>query len=214
MYEWLRELSQVAKNEYFLNLAKQGASDEDLAFVETTLGIKLPESYKAFLKIWNGGEILGSRIFSVDEILDYAQEWGFQPFNVELDITDERQRHYYSAKPAHHLIFRSFDFSPIVFCFDVSENQEKDYAICQYEEEAGLVRNLQPIFSNFEIMLMHDILYEVVEDPEFLVEDGSVVEECGEDLEEKCKFWQTKIKAIAKEKAIFLAPNFDLDSWT
>lgn len=214
MYEWLEELAKEAKNEYYLNLAKNAASDDDLHYLETTLGVSLPYTYKSFLKKWNGAEILGSRILSTDEVLDFAQEYGFSPFENEYEISDERRRHYYSAKPLHHLIFRTFDFSQIVYCFDTKPLSDSDYPVCQYEEDVPLEEILRPVYSNFEVMLIHDILYDVVCDPDFLVEDGSVVEENSEDLEKKCNYWKNRIKQTAKEKGLVLSPNFDLDSWT
>ncbi len=214
MYEWLEELAKDAKNEYYLNLAKKAASDDDLHYVETALGVSLPYAYKSFLKKWNGAEILGSRILSTDELLDFAQEFGFAPFESDVEISDERRRHYYSAKPLHHLIFRTYDFSPIVYCFDTRPLTDSEYPVCQYEEDSPLNDVLKPVFFSFEVMLIHDVLYEVVEDPDFLVEDGSVVEESGEVLEEKCLFWKAKIKQVAKEKGLILSPNFDVDSWT
>lgn len=197
-YDWLVELTRDVRNKYYLDLSPKGVSEEEIEHLESELGIKLPNSYRDFLKIWNGGEIRTSRVLSIEELLDYAKEWGFKKFDKKIKIADKRQRHYYSSRPAHQLIFRTFELSPVVFCLDTRCRQNEEYFIAQYDAEKGLEKHLKPIFPSFESMLIEEILQDVCTDAESFMDCDSVESVDWIALEKKSIYWEAQLQDLPR----------------
>jgi hypothetical protein len=197
-YDWLIALTQDVRNKYYLDLSPKGASQKEIAHLETELGVKLPDSYREFLKIWNGGEIRTSRILSVDELLDYAKEWGFEKFDTKIKIADKRQRHYYASRPAHQLIFRTFELSPVVFCLDTRYEQAGEYFIAQYDADENLEGHLKPIFPSFESMLIEEILQDICTDAESFLDWDNPENVDWIALEKKSIYWESQLQDLPR----------------
>ena len=197
-YDWLVALTQDVQNKYYLDLSPKGASQEEIEQLEAELGVKLPDSYREFLKIWNGGELRTSRILSVEELLDYAKEWGFTKFDTEIKIADKRQRHYYASRPAHHLIFRTFELSPVVFCLDTRDQQGGENFIAQYDAEEDLEGHLKPIFPSFESMLIKEILEDICTDAESFLDWDNPENVDWIALEKKSIYWEAQLQGLSR----------------
>lgn len=172
MYEWLAEIWQTVERiggQKILNLNSEGASKEEISVVEKFLKINLPPSYSQFLRRWNGAAISGSFILSTDQIIELADEYGFRPISEKVEKIEPASTHFYAQKPAHFLIFRTFDLGEDVQCFDTSRGANGEYPVCKYDAENDLEKNLKVRFPSFKALMMSEILD--------VVSDGAVYEE-------------------------------------
>lgn len=160
-FGWFTKLEQDTN---CLELNAPVATPELLTRAEAFIGVPLPESYKAFLQVYDGGDIVTSFLFSLQQLLQGVQVLGFKPYAGEIERVGNDYGIIYRAKPAHLLPFAQYSYSADLYCFDTRELIAGEYPICVFDHEVveleSLLRVRYPSFYTF-----------LLDKSRFLVED-------------------------------------------
>ena len=123
------------------NLYSVGASKEKIEGLERELSIKLPKSFKEFLKEFDGGEFLFGRVFCISP--DGA---GFMDFKLECEK-------FFSANPLMGLrsvIPFADDYGGNIYLFDCTRERHGEYPVVLYDHEYDQFQSLEKVADNFE----------------------------------------------------------------
>ena len=100
-------------------LGESGATEEEIAFAEQRIGVRLPPSYRAFLGVSNGFQDIGAFIYrllnaaEIDWFRVRNQDW-IDAYQVGPDVSPEE----HLANPKDYVRFRSAYLSS---CLQISE---------------------------------------------------------------------------------------------
>lgn len=157
MYSWIYKLKRYIENNLDQDFFNHPATESELCKLEDFLKVKLPDSYKAFLKICNGTKLSSMKVFSINEIINFHQEFGFEPFEGTLEFCKKNLeiKDYYSNKPMHFLVFARMD--SLNYCFDTRELIKQEYPICVYEFENQLDETLKVYSKGFDRFILSEI---------------------------------------------------------
>ena len=98
------------------NIFKGGASDRQIALAEKRLALAFPESYRDFLRCFNGGEFSFGRMYRISK--------GGAGF---FDLIEEMKRasEYFAPFRDRSLLLFGDDFSGNYFCFDLASGRKR-----------------------------------------------------------------------------------------
>ncbi|MDM8543020.1 SMI1/KNR4 family protein [Desulfococcaceae bacterium HSG9] len=211
MYDWLAEIYKLVEitdsGETYLQLNDVGASEKQIAEIKQKTGIDLPISYKQFLRRWDGGKLYSSTLLSSEQILEYAERCGFKSPNSDAGFHTSSDS-YYKDKPAHHLVFRTFDFGSDVYCLDSAiETAKGEFIVCKYDAEFELSDHLKMRYPSYEAMLMFDIYRDVVSEMYYVMEDyeETATQEEYAELESMFSASEEKLKMTLLERGADLS---------
>ncbi len=92
----------------------QGGADENqIAVLESKLGVKLPNSFKEFLKQYGGGVVVGDEILGIEDN-DATLETGVTVLNATLECRSDFDM-------PMHLIVVFFQYQELAWCLDSSK---------------------------------------------------------------------------------------------
>jgi len=157
MYDWIFKLKSYIEKELDTWFFNHPASDTELDRLEDYLQLKLPVSYREFLKICNGTDFSSPELFSTEEISNFHKEWGFKPWTGKLEFNYEegQMKNYYSDKPLHFLVFARMD--SLNYCFDTRELINGEYPICVFEPENKLKETLRVYSNSFDRFVLNEV---------------------------------------------------------
>ncbi len=98
------------------NLFKRGASERQIALVEKRLAVTFPESYRDFLRHFDGGEFSFARMYRISN-----RGAGFFDLTEEMNLAPE---HFLPFRDRSLLLFGD-DYSGNYFCFDLSSGRKR-----------------------------------------------------------------------------------------
>ncbi len=215
MYQWLRTLTSEARQ----SLAFSASTNENqVAIVESRLGISLPTSYRNFVLLWDGATLCSEKIFSIQILMEYVDtECGFGLYNNELCLaadSGQTHRQIYQLKPTHFLAFGMPEHSSDLYCFDTNRMINGEYPICEFShDEEDMERILRLECPSF-IAFLQEKLYDDLE----LVDafwDDTLEEEAECYFEEKSAYWNHHLKKelIAAGADMDVLPHQRWDKW-
>lgn len=202
MFKWLQ---QFESETYCLELADRGATENELLEVEQIIGIALPPSYKAFLKLWNGGALGGQTVFSTQVLVDGLKNYGFSSYTGQIERVGKNYNYVYRAKPAHLLAYANLDFSSDLYCFDTRPTTNNEYPICLYDHEISDLDELLTVkYPSFEAFVLEKV-YHLTDDLEYFMADDSNEDEDYEKAEAVLERWQQTIREKLIERGADLS---------
>ncbi len=195
MYEWLRGFIADARRN--CDFASSGASMEELAELESRLGIVLPPSYRGFLHRWNGARFCSKKVFAVDEVMEFVDyECGFSAYRDELRLAADSGiecRWIYRLKPTHFLAFGMPDFSSDLYSLDTSRTIEGEHPVCEFAHDSDDVAGMSWVeYPSFEVFLMEQ-LYGGMGLTDVFLDEELEEEECERYFEEKQELWGERL---------------------
>ncbi|HET6251254.1 MAG TPA: SMI1/KNR4 family protein [Tepidisphaeraceae bacterium] len=109
-----RLLNMIGSDEE--NTYKGGASDRQIALAEKRLAVSFPESYRDFLRCFNGGEFTFGRMYRISK--------GGAGF---FDLVDEMNRASEHLAPFRErsLLLFGDDYSGSYYCLDLSNTRKR-----------------------------------------------------------------------------------------
>lgn len=169
-FNWFSDLENDTN---CLELNAPVATPELLAAAEKHIGIPLPESYKAFLQTYDGGDIVTAHLFSLQQLLQGVQVLGFTPYAGEIERVGNAYGIIYRAKPAHLLPFAQYSYSADLYCFDTRELIDGEYPICVFDHEVAELETLLRVrYPSFYTFLLERSLF-LVDDLEYFMDEGA-----------------------------------------
>ncbi len=156
MYNWIHKLRPFIEKEISKEFFMYPATENELCALEKVLEVKLPVSYKDFLRICNGSYISFLQLFSVVEVLDFAKEHGFEPWSGKLEFAPKtNQVATDEGRPLHLLVFAQMD--SLNYCFDTRTIIDGEYDICVYEANNTLEETLRVYSKSFYRFILDEI---------------------------------------------------------
>lgn len=123
-YDEIRQIIEEAEDDVDFAEFGNGISDEWIVKAEERLNIKLPFSYKWWLRNYGGGEIYGNEIYSIYE-MDFDTVVGG-------DIVYMHELNQKSNEYSENVLVIC-EMEDAVYCFDISEHTDGDeYPIYEY----------------------------------------------------------------------------------
>ncbi len=124
----------------------EAATDDDIAHAEQALGVSLPETYKVFLRRYNG-----ARLYYDNEYL----QWGFQLYGTgDIASQNEHWRHVYEEIRSRPYIVFEKSFGDVeLLAFDTSQPTKdgKDYRVTDIS--SIFPRDWEPAAPSFDTWL-------------------------------------------------------------
>lgn len=134
----LAELLQRVKADRS-NLVGPGTGDADISNLEQSLAIKLPESYKAFLRLFDGGQFNFGRIHCITE-----NGAGWHDFIQQL----ENFFTYHPILGVRGLLPFGSSYGGDVYCFDLNQMKDGECPVMKFDHEGDDDQQLRLVGSD------------------------------------------------------------------
>jgi len=141
------------------NLVGPGASDEDIEQLEQNLAVTLPESYKAFLRIFDGGQFNFARMHC---ITDKGAGWH------DLIQQLENFFSYHPILGVRSLFPFGSSYGGDVYCFDLSQLKNGECPVLEFDHEGTDDQELKLVGKDLASWIASS--YKDFEDDEFNIE--------------------------------------------
>lgn len=141
------------------NLVGPGASPSDVENLEQTLAVKLPDSYKAFLQIFDGGQFNFGRLHCITE-----NGAGWHDLIQQL----ENFFSYHPILGARSLFPFASSYGGDVFCFDLSSMKDGECPVLEFDHEGADDQELRLAGKDFVSWIANN--YHDSDEDEFSVE--------------------------------------------
>ncbi|MCC7526959.1 MAG: SMI1/KNR4 family protein [Candidatus Melainabacteria bacterium] len=141
------------------NLVGPGASAEDIEQLEQTLTIKLPESYKAFLRIFDGGQFNFARMHCITE---KGAGWHDLLQQLENFFT------YHPILGVRALLPFASSYGGDVYCFDLAKMKNGECPVLEFDHEDSDNQELRLVGNDFAAWIANS--YSDFDEDEFTIE--------------------------------------------
>lgn len=111
------------------------ATPDQIAAAEAALGVRLPPSFRAFLRVHNGGGVYDTSLYGV------AAEDGFDLVRLNLRARED--------EVPDHLVAFAATISGEVFCFDTSRGEDGEAPVMVIDAEEGKLIAVADHFLSF-----------------------------------------------------------------
>lgn len=141
------------------NLVGPGASDSDIEQLEQTLAITLPQSYKAFLRVFDGGQFNFGRMHCISE-----KGAGWHDFLQQL----ENFFTYHPILGVRSLVPFASSYGGDVYCFDLADSENGECPILEFDHEGSDDQELRRVGNNLTEWIAN--AYRDFDEDEFSIE--------------------------------------------
>lgn len=141
------------------NLVGPGATPEDIENLEQTLKITLPESYKAFLRVFDGGQFNFGRMHCITE-----NGAGWHDFLQQL----ENFFTYHPILGVRSLLPFGSSYGGDMYCFDLTKMKNGECPVLEFDHEGADDQELRLVGNDFAEWVANS--YSEFDEDEFTIE--------------------------------------------
>lgn len=126
-------VEEVEKYVEGVHVLEPGTSESSISEFEMNYELVLPDQYKEFLKLFNGGELFATPAGTV-----FSRLAGNSKLEKGIPYLEKNLESRWTEMPESFLIIADSNYGD-VFCIDIASRNEKDVRIIKWDHESGEV---------------------------------------------------------------------------